>query len=311
MIKTLGIHTYFGGFAIGAARNKNVRMLGSVETWGPAVTWSPRLGMNVLTSAQKADYVIANPPCSRFSAMSFSKFEDNMREDLESFPEMLDVLDVANESGAELVHIESGPMLFSKGDKLLEQFGNNLNFSPYVFVLKVSTTHSGLPQHRARTHAFFARRPFPEMDFSGVSGPENVGSFMQQWNAEYAYEPVLVSREPNPVVYSSIQRNTAVFLSTRPKIVSLSDRATPSVVSSRAFAWLEENRWFSVDEMAAVQGYPATDFNYAEPGVTLATALISKSVSPSIAEYLVDRVVVPYFESTSPSPHPAFKVDLT
>lgn len=113
------------------------------------------------------------------------------------------------------------------------------------------------------------------------------------------------------MAYAGVQQNTAVFLSTRPKIVSASDRYIHSVVSSRHFAWLEEERWFSVDEYAAFQGYPADGFNYAEPGVSLAMALISKSVSPSIAEYLSHKVTVPYFDNTERTPHRPLYVNLT
>lgn len=311
MIKAMGIHVYLGGFALGVAKNPNVSVVGSIETWKPAVQWSPRLGMNVLLGAQPVDYLFANPPCARFSAMSFSKFDNSMREDLDSFPEMLEVLDAAVESGAELVHVESGPMLFSQGDVILDEFASRLPFDPYVIIIKIDATHAGLPQFRPRTHFFAAKRPFPEMDFSPVQGPQNVGTFMQGWNASYNYEPVPVREHKDPVVYASMEQKTAVFLSTRSKIISREDKATPSVVSSRPFVWLEENRWWTVDEFAAVQGYPAGDFDYAEPGIPLATALISKSVSPSVASYLTERVVVPYFDTAAREPHQKIKVNLT
>lgn len=310
MIKALGIHGYLGGFSVGVKRNSNIQALGSIETWQPAVTWSPRLGVDVLSAVQLADYVYANPPCARFSAMSYSKFDDSMREELSSFPEMLDVVNTANESGADLVHVESGPMLFSKGATLIEQFGDALNFTPYILTIKVSTSYAGLPQSRIRTHVFFGRRPFPEMDLTAVPLPENVGAFLKDWNSKYNFEPVPSSQIPDPMLYASMEKDRAVFLSTRPKIISLYDKATYSVVSSRHFVLAEEKRWFSVDEYAAIQGYDADGFNYAEPGIPLAMALISKSVSPCIAEYLTERIVVPYFDSGARDKHPNFQVNL-
>jgi len=311
MIKALGVHGYLGGFSIGVKKNPNIKALGSIETWQSAKDWSPRLGVDVLSAVEMAHYVYANPPCARFSAMSYSKFENDMREELDSFPEMMDVVNVANESGADLIHVESGPMMYSQGDTLIDQMADALNFTPYILMLKVCTTHAGLPQRRIRTHVFFGRNPFPEMDLTAVQLPENVGAFLREWNSTYNFEPVPSSQISDPILYASMEKDRAVFLSTRPKIVSLYDDSTYSVVSSRHFVLLEEKRWFSVDEYAAVQGYPADGFNYAEPGIPLAMALISKSVSPSIAGYLTERIVVPYFDSGVRESHPNLKVNLT
>lgn len=312
--RAVGVHTYFGGLALGYMRNQNIKTLGSLESWKPAVTWAPKLGVRVSTTGvvPRADVVISNPPCARFSAMSYSKFGNDKREQLETFPEMIDPLVAAKYSGAELVHIESGPLMFTSGQSLIEQFNDILEWEKiYTLVLKVCTRHAGLPQLRPRTHVFVGKRPFPELDFTPAPLPVNVGEFLRNWNGQYNFEPVPSSEIPNPVAYAGVQQNTAVFLSTRPKIVSASDRYIHSVVSSRHFAWLEEERWFSVDEYAAFQGYPANGFNYAEPGISVAMALISKSVSPSIAEYLSHKVTVPYFDDTERTPHRPLYVNLT
>lgn len=313
-VRAVGVHTYFGGLALGYMRNDNIKTLGSLESWKPAVTWAPKLGVRVSATGvvPRADVIISNPPCARFSAMSYSKFENNKREDLGTFPEMQDPLMAAKYAQAELVHIESGPMMFTSGQDLIAQFNDYLEWDEiYTLVLKICTRHAGLPQLRPRTHVFVGKRPFPEIDLTPAPLPVNVGAFLADWNGRYNFEPVASSEIPNPIVYAGVQKNTAVFLSTRPKIVSLDDKYIHSVVSSRHFAWLEEQRWFSVDEYAAFQGYPANGFNYAEPGISQAMALISKSVSPSIAEYLSHKVTVPYFDSGERTPHRPMYVNLT
>jgi len=314
MIKALTVHAYLGGLNIGIGRNPNIQMLGSMESWKPAVTWAPKLGVNVISNGvvPRANYVASNPPCSRFSPMSYSKFDNNMREDLGTFEEMQETLLTAKYAEAELVHVESGPLMFNCGDNLIDQFNDILQWPEfYIFMLKVCTSHAGLPQLRPRTHVFIAKRPFPEIDLTPVQLPVNIGEFMHRWDSEYNFEPVPSSVIPDPIVYAAVQQHQAVFLSTRPKIISEYDQKAYSVVSSRHFAWLEQKRWWSVDEYAAVQGYDANGFDYSEPGVPLAMALISKSVSPSIAEYLSHRVVLPYFEVAERNPHGPIKVNLT
>lgn len=311
MVKSLGVHTYFGGFAIGVSRVTEV--LGSVENWGPALAWAPKLNLRVLSpdAIPRANYVFANPPCSRFSSMSFSKFDDYERTELNSFPEMMDVVDVATAAGAEMVHIESGPLLFSNGHGLAREIQAALPHHPYMTVLKIDTLHAGLPQKRPRTHLFFTTEPMPELNLEPKALPKNLHEFFLKWNAEYEFEPVPSDARANPVVVAAASGDSAVFISARPKILSRYDKYSYSVVSSRKFAWLEENRWLSIDEYAALQGYPSAGFNYAEPGVNLSMALISKSVSPSIAEYLTERVVCPYFSNAPRSAHGALYINLT
>lgn len=313
-IKAIGVHTYFGGFTKGYMRNQEINTLGSFENWQPAVTWAPKIGVKVLSggAAPRADMVFGNPPCSRFSHMTYSKFSAEQREDLSTFPDLEDVLYTAKYAGAELLHIENGPLMFTAGDELLTQFNNILGWPEiYFLVLKIDTMHSGLPQKRPRTHVFVGQRPFPEVDLSPVALPTNLRVFFQHWNSKYNYEPVYSSTVASPVSYAEQEQYKAVFLSTRPKVVSELDRTAHSVVSSRHFAWLEQNRWWSVDEYAALQGYDADTFDYGAPPVPLAMALISKSVSPSISEYLSHRVTLPYFDSTPRSAHAPIKLNLT
>lgn len=313
-LRALGVHTYFGGFEVGVRRTKGIKSLGSMESWKPAVAWAPKLGVRVRDNwmVPKADYVFSNPPCARFSSLSFSKFQDNMREDLNTFPDMIETLEVAKTADAKLLHVESGPLMFTRGAKLISQFNDILQWPEiYTLVLKICCTYAGLPQRRPRTHVFVGRVPFPELTLTPAPLPVNLGEFFKGWNSEYNYEAVPSQSIPNPIAYSGIASNTATFLSTRPKILSTYDQRAHSVVSSRHFAWLEEERWFSVDEYAGVQGYEATDFDYSEPGIPLAMALISKSVSPYIAEYLAKNVVLPYFDSGDREKHGKIMANLT
>jgi hypothetical protein len=156
---------------------------------------------------------------------------------------------------------------------------------------------------------FAGRRPFSEIDLTPAVLPSNLGEFFADWNRNYTYEAVPSSDIPNPISYSSGQNYSAVFLSTRPKIHSLQHKYAYTVVSSRLHAWLEERRWWSIDEYAAIQGYPPT-FDYSLPGSNLARMLLSKSVSPTITSYLTERVVVPYFNTDQRDAHRAIKVNL-
>lgn len=313
-IRALGCHVYLGGFEIGVRRTRGIKSLGSMESWKPAVTWAPHLGVKIREDwrVPRAEYVFSNPPCARFSHMSYSKFADEMREDLDTFEDMQQTLEVAKHAGAELLHVESGPLMYSKGDKLISQFNRVLQW-PRVYILKIklNSLHTGLPQVRPRTHVFLAKRPFPEIDFTPKSLPQNLQAFFQHWNSLYEYEAVPSSDIPSPITYTQQEQYRAVFLSTRPKIVSEYDTTAPSMVSSRHFAWLEQNRWWSVDEYAALQGYDANGFDYAAPPVPLAMALISKSVSPSVSQYLSERVVLPYFDSTPRREHSPLHLNLT
>jgi len=313
-IKALGVHSYFGGFAVGVARNKNIRVLGSMENWKPAVTWAPKIGVNVLINgeAPRADYVFGNPPCSRFSPMSYSKYTDESRENLDQFEDMEDVLTTAKYSGAELVHLENGPLMYNNGRDLMSQFNEILEWPEiYVLVLKVGSMHAGLPQLRPRTHAFVAKRPFPDIDLTPLAMQDNIGLYMRQWDSEYEYEAVPSCNIPDPVAYAGMQAKQATFISTRPKIISINDTYAYSMVSSRHFVWLEENAWWPVDHYAAIQGYNPDGFDYSSPGIPLAMALISKSVSPTITEYLAERIVVPYFDTGERSKHRPIFLDLT
>lgn len=245
--------------------------------------------------------------------MSFSKFSDEDREDLNNFEDLIDVLEVGRDTSAEMVWVENGPLMFSRGDSLLEQFKEVLGWDPYILVLKINARQCGLPQDRPRTHVFLAKRPFPDMDMQPTTWPTSVWDFMKVWNSAYEFEGVPSSEIPDPITYSAMQEDSAVFLSTRPKIIDENDAYTYSMVSSRHFAWLNQERWWTVDEYAAIQGYPAGNgFDYAEPGASLAMALISKSVSPTVSSWLTNRVVLPYFDSTARGKHArVLKYDLT
>jgi hypothetical protein len=309
-MRVLGAHTYFGGMLIGA-KNAGADVQGSVETWGPAVQWSPRLGMNVLLDGivPRTDVLATNPPCSRFSALSYSKFSDEQRENLSTFTELQESLHAAKASDAEVVWVESGPMLFSKGLNLLTDFHTILGWDPYFLVLKVDCLYAGAHQRRPRTHVFAAKRPFPELSLDSESRDGNLSDLMQRWNAVYPFEAVS-SGTGDSVGKAEFQRRTASFMSVRPEVIDEQARFAPAVVSSRKFTWRQQQRWWSVDEYAALMGYPPI-FDYAEPGVANGMMLLSKSVSPIIADYLTERVLQPYFSNAARSKHSPIALDLT
>jgi site-specific DNA-cytosine methylase len=298
-MRALGIHTYFGGMQLGM-RKAGFEDLGSIETWKPAI--GPRteyLGLKTLTMSQglsgdiEADMVYANPPCSRYSSMSASFFTDDERGEADTFPDILEAVEIVRASGANMLWWETGPNLWSKGMKMVADVAGRLadiwDDDVTSTVCKVDLRNCGVPQRRPRCHVmhFRGNREVIRTPHLAELQPITIEEWLR--GKVGTGEPIPVG--PIPEQYGvkthdaliTVMRETSNFMATRPSIIPEERRWVGAVLSGRFLSWERRERWFSIQESAALQSYPPDLVALAATvhGPRRMLTLLSKSVSPS------------------------------
>lgn len=299
-MKVTGIHTYLGGFALGIMRIPEVEFTGTIETWEDPVETSKRLGVpHINYIPDTTDVVISNPPCSRFSAMATGRYTRAEKSRLQSFPELWQTINLGIKSGSSVIWWETGPLAFNKGRDLIKDIHEYLDGiwnECTTVVSKMDLLHVGVPQRRLRTHVFHFKNggkpvQFPEVDDRVFEVKDWVSASV----GDLPMEPVSIFKDPrawkDPVDYIlNVQK--IKFKARLPRVVDEADTHVSSILLDKDFAWRQENRWWSVNEYAAVMGYPM-DQDYSALGSSkdIRTFLV-KGVSPKISWWLMNYFVV-------------------
>lgn len=291
MLTAIGAHTFFVGFQRGVERV--ARVLGSAESWQRGIRARAACGAGHLTfreaSRLRADLVFSNPPCSRYSSMSTGHFTDDQRSRLVDFCELGEAHALALEVGARALWWETGPLLWSKGRAMVEDVHRAVERSwgpSTTVVLRLDLRYAGVPQRRPRCHVLHVRGLLepPAPPPGGL--PE--GLRVREWVRERAPVRTGYIRGRGPArLEAMVDQACGTFASSRPSIVRWDSPWAPAVLSARQFAWDEPDEWWSTEEYAALMCYPQEDVApvLAEAGPREAKTLLSKSVSPSAAEW--------------------------
>lgn len=318
VMKALGIHTYLGGMQLGM-RKAGFEDLGSIETWKPAI--GPRteyLGLKTLTMSEglsgdiQADFVYANPPCSRYSSMSASYFTADERGEAETFPDLLEAVEIVRASGASLLWWETGPNLWGQGMAMVDDIGRRLSEiwqdSVTSMICKIDLRNCGIPQRRPRCHVMHFRgnrEPAPGPKFTPML-PIGIEEWLRGKCG--ASEPIPVGPLPAEFGVSThdamitVMRETTAFMATRPSIIPEDRRWVGAVLSGRFLSWERRVRWFSIQESAALQSYPPDLIALAASAVSprRMLTLLSKGVSPTAVSAVAPLALAPSSGASGP-----------
>jgi hypothetical protein len=306
----LGGHCYLGGFLIGL-QEAGFEVISSLEKWKPGLIGATKLGLpsenfeSRLKSLPGADLVVGNPPCSRFSHLSLSFFKKEAYLDIKTFPEILELAEIAKKSKAQILWWETGPLAYSIGEPLIYNFHQFLvdNWGPTTtLVVKVDLRYLGIPQKRPRNHIIHFRGLVNPPSLPGASWPieEQVGNWLKNIlknrGLKYPVRPTkrLIN---NPLQWVSLQNKRMTFRSMVPKIVSSHDLNTNAVISRRVMIWLEENRFFDLLEYSALMTYPIKkieDLIKSDIKVEEVQVLLSKSVAPVASSWVAEKIIKPW-----------------
>lgn len=316
-LKAIGGHCYLGGFLLGLEK-AGFSVLTSWETKKRGMRAAQIIGLpscefgesfNILP---RADLVVGNPPCSRFSHLSLSFFDKEAYTNLETFPEILDLAQMAKKAKARVLWWETGPLAWSVGKELIIRYHRFLNkfLGPTTtLMIRVDLRYIGIPQKRPRNHIIHVRQKLkPPAAISGswpIKG--NLGQWLKTKTKNFSLELAVCPKKEiiaDPVSWARIQDQKVTFRSMVPKIVSKLDFFSQSVVSRRLMVWLEENRFFDLLEYGALMTYPldkikklANSLNSWEDG----QVLLSQSVAPEITSW-IDQNIIQYWLNNKESP---------
>jgi len=317
-LTALGMHTYFGGMQLGAER-AGAKILGSIETWAPAIRARKAAGCHYC-SVQEArarrgqvDVMFANPPCSRFSSSAGSTYtsKEGSRSDLKNFGELAEVFGAAIDSDARVLWWETGPLLWRKGLEMAASVQAALEAvweePATTVVMKYDPRWSGVPQRRPRCHVMHFRGellppesvppskwPIKEGLWEWVEGQlerpwqEGKPIIHQEWDGKQ-----------DPAVFAAwwrdLESKYGGFVQSSPCTFWDDDPYSMAVLSGRAACWGDQARWVTVEEWAAIMRMPqqwaravADEMN---PGIAL--AMLSKGVCPDAASFAFNSVIEP------------------
>jgi site-specific DNA-cytosine methylase len=290
--------TYGGGFLLGVKRAGGT-VLGDIPTWDECMPFANLIGINHVKPEDfnHADVVVGNPPCSRFSAMSYSAFNENDRTNINAFCDLTAVLDLGVEKKARVIHWENGPIACTKGRDIIVEAHRRVH-AKTTLVLKFDLPWTGTLQRRPRTHVIHFMDP---CTIKGLPGPIKETRPIKAWvdshfpkgkvQVPVTYERYYPMEDPIGVV--AHHESIGGFRAMKPRAVNETQRWSPSLVSGRQHAWIQENRWWSIAEYAAIQAYPV-DLDYetllGKPWHRV-TTYMSKSVSPAASKWLFEHVI--------------------
>ena len=313
MLKVVGTHCYLGGFLLGL-QQAGLRVLESEEVWKPGLRGAQSLGLPSKEVSQmpdnlpKADIVVGNPPCSRFSHLSLSFFDKKSHEDPETFPEILDLVRVAKASRAQVLWWETGPLSWTLGRELLTNFHDQLYDiwdDVTTLLVRLDLRYIGIPQRRPRVHIIhtnMTRKP-PTAPETVWPLDYKVGDWLGTETNGCKFEhPVFSKEADDPVAWAEKRDLEMKFRSMVPKIISQKDWYTGSVLSRRLMVWQEENRWFDLLEHAALMTYPLDkilNILSVQPRPLEAQVLISKSVAPAASKWVAEKILLPWLNDQS------------
>lgn len=310
-MKVIGIHTFAGGFVLGVQRVRGLQFIGSHEMYKAAMPLAKAIGVKQIPGPRQADICIANPPCSRFSAMSASAYSKEQRTNLDTFDELKEVMQFAKESKVHTLWWETGPLAATSGLELIEQAAHQFEWDTHkkvtTFIIRLDTLWTGLPQRRKRTHIIhttqFAGDP-PRIPAENWPIGETVMEFCKRVVGDARNDPCVCWAPKhggfitNPVKWTrGIRKANVGFKSSYPVLFDEHTTFSPSVVGAKQFAWVPTNKWWGLADYAAMMGYPV-DADWYEifehkkkwPYVI---GLMAQSVSPYASEWVARNVLLP------------------
>jgi len=97
----------------------------------------------------------------------------------------------------------------------------------------------------------------------------------------------------DPLMTLRWTKSASTFHQTDPVEVSGSDFWTPAVLSGRPFIWLEENKWWTQEEYAAIMDYPPEMARRVadEMGHWIGMQMLSKGVSPFASRWVQKHIL--------------------
>lgn len=301
-MKVLGTNIYGGGFGHGV-RNGGANLLGTVETWKPGVILADLLGIKQLDVPVRADMVIMNPPCSRFSSMSTQHYSKEAKHSLNLFCELKSGLDFAKEAGASIIWWENGPIAFTSGRDIIRG-AHEFTKAKSTLVLKLDPSYAGLAQLRPRTHVIHF---MDDVKLGPLPDRVDINAPVYDWVRNHIKEDTELTPAPDfryftnddPVSVIKAYEGVKCFNSCKPALIRENQRYAYAVLSSRQFAWENHNRWWSVPEYAATMTYPANaDYASLNLPIYKMLPLFAKSVMPEVARFVYSKIILPTLAGT-------------
>lgn len=223
-----------------------------------------------------------------------------------TFPEILDLARVAEQTKADTIWWETGPLAWSLGQPLLSNFHRYLKKiwgEATTLVIRIDLRSVGIPQKRPRTHIIHRATKIAPPDCSRPCWPptKKVGEWLgERIRGFRLVNPVFQEKAKDPVGWAEKKDCELTFRSMVPKIVSRQDWHTLAVVSRRLMVWQEENRWFDLLEYASLMTYPLeriSDLVKITKTPLGAQVLISKSVAPEVTRWIAEGIVLPWIRN--------------
>lgn len=312
-MNAVGVHAYAGGFALGLQRC-GVKVEAVVESWEPAARLQTevfhlnRVPMDTFQFNKVADITFGNPPCSRFSNMSFQAYSTSQRTNLSEFQELKDVIDVGIRNMSNVIWWENGPIAFTRGHDLIAEADRYIRSKTSyckTLVLKANLFDMGWPQLRPRTHVMHFTVP---ISLSGLP----VGYHPQDPVYKFIHDDYLVvdtdpyswhnSNMEDPVAACEYANSHQGFNAAKPRVIDEEAPYSFSVLSSRQFAWRKRNRWWSINEYGAAMDYPPLDYSRVGIPQGALLMLFAKSVSPAASSWVYTNVVQRALEDSLTGP---------
>jgi len=320
-LNVVGLHCYAGGFLLGLAQ-AGARILASAESWnlGRKAALELELPAIELEKLRKkkitADILVSNPPCSRFSHLSFSFFKrrKGTYESLSSFPELLDILDISKQAKVKVVWWETGPLAWNRGFNLILKMHEQLkSFWGRIstLMIKLDLRYIGIPQRRPRIHILHIAKNAPPPNALRIKWPirRNLYDWIRIRTKDMKLQlEVKPNKEiSNPIEWAEQQHEKMTFRSMVPKIFSKKDTHCCSIVSRRLMLWEEENRFWDLLEHAAAMTYPLDNIANLlkiRKSPIEAQVLLAKSVAPAASRWICENILIPWRRENLQSNNP-------
>lgn len=310
-LNVVGLHCYAGGFLLGLAQAR-AKILSSGESWGLGRKAAQELALPAIELEKlrrkkiTADILVSNPPCSRFSHLSFSFFKKKKGtyDSLSSFPELLDILDISKQAKVQVVWWETGPLAWNNGFDLILKMHRRLKSlwgRISTLMIKLDLRYIGIPQRRPRVHILHIAKNTPPPNAPRIKWPisRNLYDWIRIRTKDFKLQLEVKPNKDNsnPIEWAEQQQEKMTFRSMVPKIFNTKDTHCCSIVSRRLMLWEEENRFWDLLEHAAAMTYPLDhipNLLRIRKNPLGAQVLLAKSVAPAASKWICKNILMPW-----------------